>query len=338
MYFWYVLKKYLRSFLLILFSLSFFFVVIDLVANHTRLPDSSNLQVLYIYYITLYSMDLFYPLALVFGFLLAIYYMIKFNELVSFYSTGFTVKKLLKPFMFLAFFVYFLFLGFESGKFAYFREYANSILNKNRITGSNLFLKYENKIIYISKIKPLRKTAVDLKVFFIKNYKVYKIISAKKAVFKNDRWYVNDALITHIYDDRIEKEHKSLQMLEGFKPKIISNLKKLTSISLYDAFLAIRLFKDVSVNTILSMIFYKVFTPLSLIGIIIILMFKSPIHQRVSNVSLFLVKSVFLTIVIWGVELMIYKFAKQGVVSAYALTVPFFAIFGYGLYILIKEK
>ncbi len=333
MYFYYILKKYLKNFLLILFSLSFFFVLIDFIAKYSKLPDSSNLQVLYLYYTVLYGIDIFYPLAIVFSFLLTIYYMIKFNELVSFYSLGFSVKKLLSPFLFLAFSVFFIFVALESGKFAYIREYADAVLNKKQYSTTDLFIKYNDKIIYIKKIKPILKEAFELKVFVINKKKVTKIIYAKKATFKNDVWYAKEAEITLITDKKIQKQTKDVYILKNFKPKIVSNLKSLNSISLYDAFIAIKIFKDVNVQTLLSMVFYKIFTALSLIGVLIVLMFNAPIHQRASNVSLFLVKSVFLTVLIWGIQLMIYKFSKQGVLSAYVLIIPCVLIFGYGVYL-----
>ncbi|AZV46777.1 permease [Nautilia sp. PV-1] len=338
MFFIFILKKYLKNFLLILFSLSFFFVIVDLIANYSRLPDSSNLQVLYVYYIMLYSFDMFYALALVFSFILTLYYMIKFNELVSFYSLGFTIKKLLKPFMFFAIAVFALFLVLDSGKFAYVREYANFILNNNKYSSTNLFIKYNDKVVYIKKIEPILKQADDIKVFYLKGRKVTKIISAKKALFKNDIWYAKKAKITYLNDKRIVNLVDNVYFLKDFKPKIISNLKNLNSISFYDAFIAIKLFKDINVNTLLSIVFYKVFTALSFISLLIILMFKTPVHQRVSNVSLFLVKSVFLTIFTWGIQLMIYKFAKQGVLSPYVLVIPFAVLFSYGIFLLYKEK
>jgi len=337
-YFGYIFKKYFKNFLLILFSLAFFFVIIDFIANFTKLPDSSNLQVLYVYYVILYSMDMFYPLAIVFSFLLTMYYMIKFNELVSFYSLGFTVKKLLKPFVSLAFLVFVVFIMFESGKMAYVREYADSILNKTEYSSTNLFIKFNNNIIYIERIKPILNEAVNMKVFVLKDRKVNKIIFAKKAVFKDDIWYAKNAKITYITDKKLINENKDIEFLKNFKPKIVSNLKKLNSISLSDALVAIKIFKDVNVNTLLSMVLYKIFTALSLIGLLIVFMFETPVHQRISNVSLFLVKSVFLTILVWGIQLMIYKFSKQGVVSPYVLTVPCFLIFGYGIYLWRMES
>jgi lipopolysaccharide export system permease protein len=337
MYFVYIIKKYIKNFLLILFSLSFFFVIIDLVANFSRLPDSSNLQVLYIYYSLLYSVDLFYPLALVFSFLFSMYYMIKFNELVSFYSLGFSILKLLKPFFAFSILIFMLFFVLDSSKFAYVREYSQSILDKNGYANTDLFIKFQNKVIYIKKIEPILKEAKDIRVFYLKKKKVYKVIFAKSAFFKNNRWYVKNANVMIIGEKKIIQTKKNLEMLENFKPKIISNLKELNSISFYDAFLAMKIFKDININSLLSIVFYKIFTALSMILLIVIFMFKSPLHQRISNVSLYLIQSVFFTIIIWGLELLIFKFAKQGVISPYLLIFPFIVLLCYSLYLIKKE-
>jgi lipopolysaccharide export system permease protein len=264
--------------------------------------------------------------------------MIKFNELVSFYSLGYTVKKLIKPFFFFAFSVFLLFIALESGKFAYVREYADSILNKKQFSNTNLFIKHGNKIIYMRKLTPLLKQAEGLKIFYFKNLKVVKIITSDKAYFRENVWFVKNAEIKYINSKNIIISHGDLYVLKNFKPKIISNLKNLNSISLYDAFIAIKLFKDVNINMLLSIVFFKIFTALCMLFLLIIIMFKTPIHQRISNVSLFLVKSVLFTILVWGIQLMIYKFAKQGVLSPYALIVPFGFMGLYSLFLIYKEK
>jgi len=234
--------------------------------------------------------------------------------------------------------IFFIFIVIDSSKIAYVREYADSILNKTHYSNTNLFIKFNNKIIYIKKIKPILKEAEDIKVFELKNAKVIKIITANKAVFKNNIWQAKNAKITNVSDKEITTFTQNIYFLKNFKPKIVSNLKQLNSISLYDAFIAIKIFKDVNTYTIVSIVLYKIFTPLSIIGLLIVFIFKVPVQQRISNVPLFLVKSVFLTVLIWGTELLIYKFSKQGVITPYVLILPFFVVCMYGFYLLYKEK
>ncbi len=338
MYVFYIAFKYLKNFVFILLSLSAFYVIIDLIANFQKLPSSSNLVVLYIYYILLYSFDMFYSLALVFAFLLTLYHMIKFNELVSFYSLGFSVKKILKPFLMVGGIVFIFFLMFEFTKFAYFREYANAILSNKQHVNSDLFVKYKDRVVFMKKLNPLIKTAYDIKVFYLKDFKVYKILVAKEAKFKDDVWEVKKAYISFITPSRVYHYVKDVKILKDFKPKIISNLKQLNSISLYDAILAIKIFKDVNVSILLSIVLFKIFSALNMICLIVIFLILSPIHPRVANVSVFLVKSVLFTILLWGSELMIFKFAKQGVLNPYVLILPFLLVCCYSIYLFYKEK
>ena len=337
MFFSFIVKKYVKNLLLILFSLSLFYIIIDAIGNFSKLPSAINLQVLYFYYNFLYSTDIFYPLSLVFAFLLTLLEMVKFNELISLYSVGFSIKKILKPFLIISFFVFFIFIIFGISKYAYSKEYAKAILNKQKYTTANLFLKYQNNIIYIEKINPLLQEAYNMEIFVIRNNNLVKAIFAKKAIFKDDKWFCKNAKIIYFYKDKIIKEQKDISFLKNFKPKILSNLKKLNSISFYDAFIAIKVFKDVNINNILAILFFKIFTPLSLIGLIVIFLIYVPIHPKVSNLSFFMIKSVFITILVWGIEILMYKFVKQGVMSPYSLILPTLLVYGYILY-LIRRK
>jgi len=110
------------------------------------------------------------------------------------------------------------------------------------------------------------------------------------------------------------------------KPKIISNIQKLRDISFYDAFIVLKYFKNVDTNKIFSLIFFKIFTPLLMIVLMIDIFLKSPIHIRVSNLSLFMIESILFVVFMWGSELLIFKFAKQGVIPFYTLLAPLMII------------
>lgn len=338
MYFKVIVEKYVKNFLIILFALSFFFVLLDLVSKFSKLPSSSNLQVLYVYYVFLYGIDLFYPLSLVFAFLLTYYNMVKFNELVSFYSLGFEKKDLLKPFISVGVGVFVIFLLFDSGKLAYTKEYADSILHNNKYTTENLFIKNGNKVIYIKKIEPIVNTAKDLRVFFLKGKNIYKIVYASSAKFKNNKWYAKDAKIVIYKPEEILEKQSDIEFLKNFKPKIVANLKTLNSISYLDALTAIRVFKDVRIQKLYSIILFKLLTPLIMIFLIAVTFLKGPIHLRISNVSLYMIKSVFFALFVWGGEFIIFRFAKQGVLPYYVLFLPFIISAVYFCVIYYKEK
>ena len=338
MYFFYILKKYIKNFLIILISFSLLYTIVDIMFNISKIPSSSNLFILYSYYIFLYSITLLYPLVFVFAFLLTLSQMIKFNELVSFYSLGFYQKQLIKPIVFFSFFFIIVIFILLSTKLAYSAEYAQAIKNAKKLNTTNIFLKYNNSVIYIKKLNPVLKEAEDMYVFYLKNKKLYKYIYAKNAQFIENRWITNKADVYVITDKKWKKNTTSLIFLQNFKPKIISNLQKLRDISFYDAYLTIKYFNNVNINKILSIVFYKIFTPLSMVGIIIFIFYIAPIHIRISNVTLFMIKSISLSILFWGIILLIYKFAKQGVLQFWTLTIPFFVILAIDLYIRRKYE
>jgi len=323
-YFWYILKNYIKNFLITLFAFAFLFVLVDYSFNFSKLPNSSNLQILYLFYMFIYAIFLIYPLALVFGFLLTLNKMIKFNELVSFYSLGFTPFKVLKPFLVLCFSVFLLMIYLQSNKLAYVNQYAKAIKNNMQLRNKNIFLTFNDNVVYIKELNPIIKKAYDLKVFVLKNNELVKIITTKEASFIDNKWQSKLSKVLILNKDKwIVTYKKNLSFLENFKPKILSNLKSLNNISFYDAYIAIKYFKNIDLNRILSIVFFKIFTPLSLIVLIMILFIIAPIHIRLSNIAIFMIKSVTFSIVIWGGELLLFKFTKQGVLPYYALALPF---------------
>jgi len=328
LYFIYISKKFLKNFLIVFIAFVILYTLIDVMFNVSTLPESSNLFILYLFYIALYSMFLLYPLAIVFSFLLTLNSLIKFNEMVSFYSLGFPPKKILKPFLYSGIFIVFIMFLLQSGKLAYSREYAIAIKNANKLTTQNIFLKYNNKIIYIQKLNPILKSADNIKVFYLRGEKVVKIISAPKAFFKNGVWFSHKANITYLTNTRWIGVSKKLYFLKNFKPKILSNLQKLRNISFYDAYLTVKYFKNINLNKILSIVFFKIFTPLSILLLMIYIFLSAPIHIRLSNIVFFMIKSIAFSVLLWGIMLILYKFAKQGTLAFWSLILPFlFMIF-----------
>jgi lipopolysaccharide export system permease protein len=339
MYFTYLLKKYVKNFFIFLFGLSILYLLIDLIANLHKLPNSSNLQILYSVYVLGFSFENFYSLALIFAFFYTLYYLIKYNYLVSFYSVGFSKKKLLWPFLLFAFIMYTGFLILDNTNYVYLNQKAKNILFNKKLKKENLFLKHKNNIIYIRELKPLFKKAIDVKIFVLNEKKVEKIIDIKEAVYKNNIWIGKDVLLTVIKNNEmIVKKLHNIKILKNFEPLVLSNLKKLDSLSIKDAVLAIKVFKDIKLNKIIAILLYKIITPLSIIFLLIYFMYTSPMHQRISNISFFMIKSVFLTILVWGINLLLYKFVKQGVLTPYILFLPLIAIIILDIYVIKKES
>ena len=338
MYFFYLVKKFLKNFLIVFFATAFLYTIVNILFNISKLPTSSNLIVLYLFYNFVYASLFLYPLALIFAFLYTLNQMIKFNELVSFYSLGFLPKKIFKPFLVISVFIVFIMLILQSTKLAYTYEYAQAIKDARKLTTSNLFLKQNNKIIYIKELNPVLKVANDITVIILDKDKVKKVIFAKKAKFKENIWVSNNVEILLLNKKKWIKITNNLIFLKNFKPKILSNLQKLREISLYDAYLTIKYFKNIDLNTILSIVFFKIFTPLSIVLLMYYLFIISPIHIRISNVTLFMIKSISLSILVWGGMLILYKFAKQGILPYWSLSIIFVILLIIDFYITRRKN
>ena len=84
----YIIEKYLKNFIIILLSLEIFFVGIDFLQNFKSIPQSANLQLLYIFYNAFFTLTLTLPLSIVFAWISTLITFIKNNEYVAFYSLG----------------------------------------------------------------------------------------------------------------------------------------------------------------------------------------------------------------------------------------------------------
>jgi len=325
-YFWYVLRKYSVNFFIFFIGLVLLYDIVDIMFNLSKLPSSSNRLILYIFYTSLYASFLLYPLALIFAFLFTLSKMVKFNELVSFYSLGFEKRDILKPFVIFSFFVFLFFSFLQSTKLAYASSYALAIKNEKKISTKDIFLRYKNSVVYIRNLNPILQIAYDMRVFEIKNSKLKRVIFTKEAFFKDEKWHSNNAKILNLSFNRWKEERKKISFLKNFKPKIISNIQELRDISFYDALIVLKYFQNVDTNKIFSLVFFKLFTPLLMIVLMIDIFLNSPIHIRISNLSFFMIKSILFVVFMWGSELLIFKFAKQGVLPFYTLLLPLIVV------------
>ena len=93
----YILKKYLTNFIIVLISLEIFFVGIDFLQNYKSIPQSANLQLLYVLYNGFFTLTLALPLSIVFGWIITLIIFIKNNEFVAFNAIGATNRNIFLP-------------------------------------------------------------------------------------------------------------------------------------------------------------------------------------------------------------------------------------------------
>jgi lipopolysaccharide export system permease protein len=314
-----LISLYIKNFFIILFSLVSFFVFIDFMFNKDKLPDSFNLQFLYAFYQAGNATLLIYPLSLLFAMIISIISLVKKNELISFFSIGYSLKKLYSPFFIFSLLITLLFIGFQFTKYSMFSNNANYIKQRDfsNKTNKNLFFKFNDKVIYISKIDVYSKTAYDIRYFKINNNKVQQIFFIKKAIFNDNKWYSNDVLVKYIKPNKIVIKHIKGNFLKGLKPYILNKLETKANMTLKEAIEAIYFLKkeDININFIKVYIYNAIIPPLSFLLLMTILFFKAPIHSRISNISIYVLISLMSSILLWTLFLLAKKVSLNGVLS-----------------------
>jgi lipopolysaccharide export system permease protein len=321
----YISYHYLKFFFIILLALVLFLVGFDYMQWAERLSGSSaNLLLIYLVFKSFFAIDMLLPLSLIFAMITTKIYLIRSNALVSFYSLGYSRVDILKPFVIISGVIIILFISMHSmPKFSRAAEFAKNIRNHSQYLNPSrdLFFTYENKFIYFSKLLPLKQEAQNIRVFSIKNNTLREVLIAKKAVYRDDAWYISEADLLNKPNNIglnssgivIEKK-KDLKILEGFRPKMLDQIYEgKVNYTIGDAFDAVSLLDKQGVDTSnIKGAIYKIFVyPFFVPSVIVIIFFFVPISVRFLNVSLFSFGAIVSTLMIWGVLFMLIELSNN---------------------------
>ena len=321
----YILKKYLLNFIIVLISLELFFVGIDFLQNFKNLPESANLQLLYILYNGFFTLTLALPLSIVFGWVITLVIFIKNNEFVAFNALGSTRKEIFRPVINISMFLLTILILLQATPLAYSYEQKRKIVNNEYFTNtkSDIFLKYNDYYIYFEKLFPLEKRAENIHIFKVDNMDVIETIQGEKAYFQNDKWYVVNVKITNkpidinVNESKLDiRYEKFLNTLEGFKPKILDNVYENNSdFSIIDAVSAMILLNEQKINTqkIRSVLYNQIVIPFFVIPLLLLIYAYASLNSRFFNISKFTSVSIFGTLIVWGFFFMLFKFTNGGV-------------------------
>ena len=336
----YILTKFVKYFFIILLSLELFFISIDFLQNLGELPNSANLQILYLLYNAFFTLTITLPLSIVFAWIVTLTVFIKNNELVSFYSLGIPKKKILTPIINISLAITMVLVILQATPLAYSYEQKLKILNNQYFVSeqSNIFLKYNEYFVYFDKLYPLEKKATGIHIFKIKNNDLVETIVGKKAYYQNNKWYVIDTKITkkpEVIDwDKSKLEisyEKFLYTLEGFEPKIINNVYKANvQFSILDAVKTIVLLDNQNLNTnkIRAILYGQIFIPFFIIPLLVLIFIFSGVSSRFFNITKFISIAVFFTLCVWGIIFLLQKLALGSIVlSEIAIIVPLGVLF-----------
>ncbi|MDR1008348.1 MAG: LptF/LptG family permease [Campylobacteraceae bacterium] len=324
----YIVLLYLKNFFIIFCSLEFFYAGVDFITNISKLPDSANLQFLYLLFNLMSAVNYTLPLSIIFAMIVSKFSMIRSNELISMYAVGITKNALILPIFCTALFLTFGYIALNFTSFSYAYEYKSNLLKYNQIlsTSSDLFLKYEGKYIYFGELNLLRQEVTDVKIFDIKDNELQEIISAQKGVFVDNAWILENVEITKKPEIAENLSVKSeiiklpyTTVLEKFRPKIIENAYLgQSSLSIPDAIDAIIFFgaQGVNIDSVKTNLYLMIFFPFFAPFIVVIFYYYLPLSGRFFNLALMNFVFVFTALAGWGVLFVLGKFASNGVIAA----------------------
>ncbi|MDQ1264503.1 MAG: lipopolysaccharide export system permease protein [Campylobacterota bacterium] len=341
MAFKYISLHYLKYFAIILSALVLFLVGFDYMGSAEKLDLSANLLLIYVVYKSFYAIDMLLPLSLIFAMISTKIFLIRSNALVSFYSLGYSQIDILKPFIVVATLITFFFISLHGvSNFARADEFAKNIrknaqyLNPTR----DLFFTYKDKFVYFSEMLPLQESAKNIRVFTLLNGSLKEVLVASKAMYKNNAWFINKAdVITKPDEINFNSlgikvtEQKNLQILEGFRPKMLDQIYEgKVNFAIKDALDAYFLLRSENINTdIVKSAIYKIFIyPFFVPALIIIIFFFVPISIRFLNISLFSFIAIISSLSVWAVLFMLIELSNHKTLpSEAAILLPIFILF-----------
>lgn len=349
LHFVYLAKLYIKNLLSILFGLSFAFASIDYFQHVQQLNVTSNYKILYIFYMWQEALGLLYPLAIVFALIMTKLSLIKNNTMGALHAFGYDKKRLFIPLFTVASLTYLIFLTLHTTEFSYAKDKAASLL-KNELNAYNvndLFFKYNDTFVYITKLDPIEKKIEDITIFKVEDYQVRYTIHAPIATFDGEKWTAYDAMLkTHIYEQGELKRYtveykKSIETLEGYKPKIIESLYEGKALNIIDAYATLKLLnkQNLSSDKIRATLYDKVIVPLFSLALLLILFFKLPFHARMMNTGAVIALSLAVTFVIWGILFGLSQMGSNGVlIPELTAIIPVVLLWAYAIYIYFTDE
>ncbi len=342
----YLSKLYFKYILIIFTALQLFYVGIDFIGSSSKLPDSANLELLYVMYMFGTAMKINLPLSLIFAMVAAKIHLIRANELVIIYALGVSKKEVIRPFIWIALLISFVYVAAHATPFAYFDQRALAIKqDKYFVTVTNhVFVKYDNNYIYMQRLFPLQKSAMGLRIFEVDdNEGLKRVITSESAYFTDNRWrlyegeIITKPTVSGMQAEGLTKEtFETYDMLEGFEPNILGKVYEgKTSYSLLDGLDAIMILKkqEVNIDRIVSAMVTTVTIPFFAPLLVVIIFFFVPISSRFFNVALFSSGAIFTTLVLWGFLFAMATLAQNGTVNVWlAVVAPFLLLVSIALF------
>lgn len=349
-FFYFISSIYLKNFFIIFIALLGFYCGIDLLLNFKKLPDSANLDLLYVLFLAFSAITYILPLSLIFALVLSLTTMIRNNELISLYALGLSKKiVVLYPFLWALFFC-FVYIALNFTSFAYANDYRKNILKNgsaNKQSGE-VFLKFNDSFAYVGKLQSGSDSVSEIKIFNIKDFNLNSYIVAKEAFFSHNAWNLKEGNLTTLPKEYLLgergleiQEFEILEGLKGFEPKVIEGIASNSNYSIKDALISLSLFKaqNISTQAVKISLYKSIFTPFFAPFLMLIVYYFFPAISRFFNLALVIFISIVATILIWGILLLLTRLSENAVIlSEVGIIMPVAILAFLGLFMFYKNK
>lgn len=319
---------YVKYFFIIFVSLIGFYVVIDTLTNLKNLPSSANLQLIYVSLTALISINYVLPISIVLALIVTMINLTRSNELVSFYALGISKNRLITPIFIITLLISFGYIGLCCTQFAYAKERQESLEDFQSFDRSTkwIFLRFENKFIYIEKLLGNKQLAQNVRIFDMNGSQIISQITAKEASYDGRTWILKDNNITQIPQNLslgatgLERSYADeIVIANSFRPRIIENIKNKDNLySIIDAIDSINTLKNENINiakiksVLYSMIFFPLFAPF----MVLILYYYMPVTGRFASLAIASFGAIFVSLCIWGVLFLLIRLSINGAIAA----------------------
>jgi len=317
----YVSLLYLRYFLIIIIALTTLFAGLDYMQNALQL-NGFNIKILYLFYKSMYALNLLFPIALVFAMIVTKMALIRSNALVSFYALGYSKRFVLLPFFLTSMVLTLFYIFMHFTPFVNAESDAKSLINHNLKSTKNIFVKYNKSFVYIGTLLPLTKKAYSIRIYRLKNGELSQIIYANSAVFDGEKWRVENAKVVDkpspkTLNDKgfTTKVVPVIYTLKGFKPQVLSSVMEgkhyFTIQDAWGAWSVLNL-QSLETSKIRSIMYYMVIVPFFAPFLIVLFFFFIPPLNRSSNLFWLVFTLSGLTLMVWGTIYLLYRMSLSG--------------------------
>jgi lipopolysaccharide export system permease protein len=322
----YIAWHYLKNFLILLAGLSLAVVLIDLLQNGPKIHGGVNRKILYAFYTWEYMLVLIYPLVILLALAWTQIGFIYRNVFVSLFSFGYSRRQLLLPFLTVAGTIYLTFLILQATPFAYGRDQAHLLLQKNASDEKvrDLFFKYNGDFVYVKQLDPLKKRLYEGMIFHLERGRVVETIRFPLASFASGRWTAPRATVRKKRFDREgmvqgfqDRELQNLTVLEGYRPRVFKQIYEGRSLTIQDAVAAWRLLasQGLSADKVKAILYNELVMPLFALGMLVILFFRTPPYHRFIRKDQLWVRFLGSSLLVWALLFALYRLGFNGTID-----------------------